>query len=85
MNYKIILTPKSHKQLSKLDKSAQQQVAKILDKLADNPQNQGKQLSGNLAQIWSWRTGDYRILGEIQDNELIILVVKIGHRKNVYN
>ena len=50
----------------------------------DNPRQHGKGLTGNLSQYWRYRVGDYRILAEINDAEIIIIIVEIGHRRDIY-
>ncbi len=54
-----------------------------IEKLTD-PKVRGKRLSGNLAEFWRYRVKDYRVLCKIEDDVLVILVVEIGDRKNVY-
>jgi mRNA interferase RelE/StbE len=49
-----------------------------------DPKKIGKKLSGNLSKYWRYRVGDYRIICELIDQELIILAVRISHRKDVY-
>ncbi len=51
---------------------------------AVDPRSFGKPLSGNLSGVWRYRTGDYRILAQIEDDNFIIVVLHVGHRKNVY-
>lgn len=51
----------------------------------DNPRSSGKALQGDLKGLWRYRVGDYRLITQIHDNELVILVIEIGHRKDVYN
>ena len=82
--YKIILEKPAEKFFRKLDKSAKERIAKKLFELENNHEI-GKPLTGKLAGLWSLRVGDYRALYQIRDNELVILVLKIGHRKNVYD
>lgn len=53
-------------------------------KLRDNPRLTGKALQGKLSGLWRYRVGDFRLLCRIEDNELIILVIEIGHRKEIY-
>ena len=81
------LSTKAYKDLAKLEKQAQQRIAEYFDKnilkLA-NPRTKGKALSGNLAGHWAYRVGTYRILVQIKDEELTILAVGIGHRKEIY-
>ncbi|HEY6065877.1 MAG TPA: type II toxin-antitoxin system RelE/ParE family toxin, partial [Thermoanaerobaculia bacterium] len=54
-----------------------------IERFAESPRL-GKRLAGELAPFWSYRVGDYRIVYEIRDDELIILVVMLGHRREIY-
>ena len=85
MTYRF--TNKARKQFLKLDKSVQNRISKYMDEVASlaNPRARGKGLSGNLSEFWSYRVGDYRIVCRIQDNILQIEVVKVGHRRDVYD
>ena len=77
----------SLKQLKRLDKHiARRIIGFIEDKIAllDDPRQIGKPLQGQFVNLWRYRVGDYRVIVEIQDDELIIQVIKIGHRKDVY-
>ena len=74
------------KDFKKLDRQAQKNIlayfdSRIAGKL--NPRRFGKGLTGNLAGLWRYRVGDYRILCEIRERELVVLVLTAGHRKNV--
>lgn len=69
--------------LKKLDKSEQERILKKLEGLKNNPEL-GKPLTGNLAGLWSLRIGKYRALYRILNNNLIIIILDIGHRKNIY-
>lgn len=82
----IIFSDKAKKQFVKLDKPVQNQMRKFLDSLKtlQNPRTRGKELVGNRRGIWRYRVGDYRILCHINDKELCIFVVEVGHRKEVY-
>ncbi len=84
---KIELNDRAKKDFAKLDKHIQIQIFKKLKFIENlnNPKDDGKPLAGNLLGLWRYRSGDYRILAQILDDKLIILVVKISHRKNVYN
>ena len=81
--HKVHLNEKPEHFLKKLDKNERERIIKKLTLLETNPQL-GKPLTGPLAGLWSLRIGDYRVIYQIKDKELIILVLKIGHRKNVY-
>lgn len=50
----------------------------------ENPRSRGKRLVGNLTGFWRYRVADYRLICQIKDDQLIIIVVEIGHRKNIY-
>ncbi|MFH1248922.1 MAG: type II toxin-antitoxin system RelE/ParE family toxin [archaeon] len=83
MSYRLLLSPDSNDFLNKLDKPAKERIEKKLRELKNNPEL-GKPLTGNLASLWSLRVGDYRAVYQILKEEIIILVLKIGHRKNIY-
>jgi len=68
---------------TKLNTFDQKTIGKKIEKLKSNPEL-GKPLTGNLSGLWSLRTGKYRILYEIIKNQLLIYVLNIGHRKNIY-
>ena len=72
--------------LKKLDKSIRTQIEKYLDRLAkiDDPRQRGKGLTGSRAGQWRYRVGDYRLICEIRDDVLVVLVLEIGHRSNIY-
>ena len=76
----------AEKALNKLDKPIQIKIRHYLENLErmDNPRQLGKALRGNLKGAWRYRVGNYRILCNIQDDKIIILVVDVAHRKNVY-
>ena len=51
---------------------------------SDDPRSTGKPLHGELTGLWRYRIGNYRVICQIIDKEIVVLVVKVGHRKNVY-
>ncbi len=59
-------------------------IKKNLDH-ANDPKSKGKALTGNLKGYWRYRIGNYRLITEIKDNELILICIAIGHRKNIYD
>ncbi len=88
MNYSVTYTSKAAKQLSKLNPQIQKIIYKWIDNNlvnCENPYLHGKALTGDKAGLWRYRVGDYRIIAEILDNELIIQVIEIGHRREIYN
>lgn len=80
----VVYTPEAEKQFAKLDKPIQKRIKKYLDEIED-PRSRGKALIGNLLGIWRYRVGDYRILCKIKNEELIILVLEVGHRSKIYS
>lgn len=86
MVYKVRYADKIEKDLKKVDKKT---AGRILDKidtvLVKDPCRHGKQLKGALKGLWRYRVGDYRVLYRIVDEAVVILVLRIGHRKNIYN
>lgn len=87
MKYEVEYTKTALKQLKKMDrKIASLIIAYIEDKLVacDDPRRYGKALQGNLKDKWRYRVGDYRILAKIEDDVVVITVVEIGHRKEIY-
>jgi addiction module toxin, RelE/StbE family len=84
---KVIFSDEAEKQITKLDKPIQK---RIFDYMADvaklaNPRDRGKMLVGNLLGYWRYRVGNYRLLCKIRDQELVIYVVEVGHRRDVYD
>lgn len=67
------------------EKTATAIVLKVESYLAQNPRQLGKPLTGQFTGLYRYRMGDYRIIYEITNNELRIHIVRIGHRKNIYN
>jgi len=75
------------KELKKLGKQAQKEILAYLDERVagrEDPRRFGKALHADLAGLWRYRVGDYRILCQIRDGQLLVLVISVGHRKNVY-
>ena len=81
--YRVTLDKNAEKSLKKLKKSEQSKILGKIKKLKENP-NLGKRLSGNLFGLWKLRIDKYRIFYEIINNRLIIVILDIAHRKNVY-
>lgn len=84
MTYRIQVAPAAVRQLRKLDGSASRRVQAAIELLAEEPRPSGaKKLVGGDGE-WRVRTGDYRIVYEINDGVLLVLVVAVGHRREVY-
>ena len=82
--YEIILEEPAKRFIKKLNRREQLRVIDKLEQLRKNPKL-GKPLVGELTGFWSLRIGDYRAVYQIRHNELLILVLKAGHRKNIYD
>jgi len=83
VTYEINIRQSAKKSLAKVPHKYQENIINTIRSLASNPRLEGcKKLSGRDA--WRIRVGTYRVLYEIHDNELVIMVIKIGHRKEVY-
>jgi mRNA interferase RelE/StbE len=77
---------KARRQLRKLAPAAGQRILEGLEHLAtlDNPRLKGKAMAGRYAGHWRYRFGDYRVIARIEDRRLVILVVAVGDRREVY-
>ncbi|RQD68054.1 MAG: type II toxin-antitoxin system RelE/ParE family toxin [Tindallia sp. MSAO_Bac2] len=86
MSYRLVYTEDGLRQLKKMDQSTKRLITSYLRKLEQlqEPRSKGKALSSNLKGFWRYCVGDYRVICEIDDGNIIIIVVDIGHRKNIY-
>lgn len=87
MNWVYRFDERALKELKKLGHQAQRDILAYLDeRLAGDadPRRFGKGLKADLGGLWRYRVGDFRILCQIKDQELLVLVVAVGHRKDVY-
>lgn len=87
MKYRIETTPKFDKSFRKLDPGVQKMIKNWIAKNLmgiDDPRAHGKGLTANRSGQWRYRVGDYRLLAEIDDERIIIIMVDIGHRRDVY-
>ena len=84
MAYRLRFTPAVNKDISKLDRPVATRIKRYLENLdMINPRSSGKPLAGD-AGFWRYRVGDYRILASISDEEVLVLVVAINHRREIY-
>jgi mRNA interferase RelE/StbE len=82
--YRLVISEDADKQLQKLDKPVRRRMLLALAKLEDDPRPDGvKKLKGS-ADRWRIRVGDWRIVYQIEDGELVVLVIAVGHRSKVY-
>lgn len=87
MSYTIRTTPRFDKSFKKLDRYTQRIIKGWIEKNlldCENPRGHGKSLTANRSGQWRYRIGDYRLICHIDDEELIILALNVGHRRAVY-
>ena len=87
MAWTLRLSETAKRQLRKLDSSNAQVILRYLNRVVQetsDPRERGSGLRANLAGLWRYRVGDYRVIFSIEDHELVILVLQIGHRRDVY-
>lgn len=87
MSWKIEYTAEATKNLLSIDRQIAKRIKKYLsERIARDvdPRRFGEALVANLSGLWKYRVGDYRIIAEIQDENILVLIVKIGHRSKVY-
>jgi len=84
VTYRIILAPPAARELRKFDPQVRRRIQAALELLATEPRPRAAiRLVGGSGE-WRARTGDYRIIYEIVDEQLLVLVLRIGHRRDVY-
>ncbi|MDR1013980.1 MAG: type II toxin-antitoxin system RelE/ParE family toxin [Coriobacteriales bacterium] len=87
MTWAIRFDEVAQKQLKKLDKEDARRIVDYLEDLSglEDVLVRGKALTGNLAGLWRYRVGDYRIICDVHAKEVTIYVVEVGHRKDIYD
>jgi mRNA interferase RelE/StbE len=85
---RIELSVQADRELGKLDPQQSKRILKFLHERVtplDNPRSIGQALHGSeLGEFWKYRVGDYRLICKIEDNRLLILVLRVGHRREIY-
>ena len=87
MNYTVRFTKQSAKELLKLDKPTRALITGWIEKNlegCENPRVHGKGLTANQSGKWRYRIGDYRLIADIQVDQILILILNVGHRRDVY-
>lgn len=85
--YQVVYSQQAFKDLKKLDKHTRTFLLAWIEKNlvgCTDPRLHGKGLSANRSGQWRYRVGDYRILADIQDEQIVILILGVGHRREVY-
>jgi mRNA interferase RelE/StbE len=82
--YRIEFAPRADREFRALERSTQVKLSRRIDALAENPRPQGiKKLAGE-EDLYRFRVGDYRVIYQIREKSLLVLVVRVGHRADVY-
>jgi mRNA interferase RelE/StbE len=88
MAYRVELSESADRELGKLDAQHRKRILKFLEERVaklDDPRSIGKALHGSrLGEFWKYRMGDYRLIVKIEDDCLLVLVLRIGHRREIY-
>lgn len=86
MAWRIEIDKGVQRDMRKLDKQTAKRITSKLREIStlDDPRSTGKALVGNMAGLWRYRVGDYRIICDIEDDVLLVLVVDVAHRSEVY-
>ena len=86
--YSVEYTEQARKALKKMDRQASKLITAWIERKlinCKNPRLYGKSLTGNRSGQWRYRVGKYRLLADIQDDRIVILIIEIGHRKDIYD
>ena len=87
MAWTLRISETAKRQLKKLDRTTAQSLLRYLNRLlleVESPRQRGKGLTANLTGLWRYRVGDYRLICDIQDGELVVLVLQVAHRSQAY-
>lgn len=86
MAWEIRFSPRAAKSFKKLDMVERRRISKFLREVAvlEDPRSRGKAMTANKAGLWRWRIGDYRVVADIVDDQVVIVVVDVGHRSKIY-
>lgn len=82
--YAVLYDPRAMKELLKLDKPIARRIARAVDGLGVQPRPQGARALVGYPGLWRIRIGDYRVVYAIKDAELVVLALRVAHRRNVY-
>ena len=85
--WKIEFDPAAQREFNRLDKTVARRIFKFLYERVgrlDNPRKIGERLQGTLSEFWKYSVGDYRLICTLEDDRLLVLVLRIGHRREIY-
>lgn len=87
MGYEVKISKKALRELKKMDRFQSKIIMDWIEKNlvgTDNPRRNGKGLVGDRSGYWRYRVGDYRIIADLQEDVVTIMILKVGHRKEIY-
>ena len=87
MKWRVEFDAAAAKELRKLDASEQRRILEFLRQrivTGDDPRRLGTALTGEFSGLWRYRIGDYRLIASIEDNRFTVLILRVGHRRNIY-
>lgn len=87
MTWRVEFTPRAEKDIERLSTRDQRRILEFLTQRVSahpNPRALAKRLTGTKEEVWRFRVGDYRIITQFQDSRLVVLVVEVGNRREVY-
>jgi mRNA interferase RelE/StbE len=88
MGWRVEFNPAAERELARLDPQAARRILRFLfERVAEqsDPRRIGEALRGSkLGEFWKYRVGDYRVIARIEDREILVIVVRIGHRREIY-
>lgn len=87
MAWRVEFIPAAQRELGKLDRQVARRIGTYLQEVVtscSDPRQRGKGLTANRTGLWRYRVGDYRVICEIQDGLLVVLVVRVSHRSEAY-
>jgi mRNA interferase RelE/StbE len=85
--WRVELTPAAAREWRKLDRQAAQRIGAYLQEVVtscSHPRERGTSLTANRVGLWRYRVGDYRVICELEDERLLVLVVRVAHRSEAY-
>ena len=88
MAWKIDFDPAARRELEKLDKPVSDRILEFLfGRVAklDDPRSIGERLKGQLREFWKYRVGHYRLICTLKDERLVVIVLRVGHRRDIYS
>ncbi len=88
MAWKIEFDRGARRELEKLDKTVSDRILRFLHErieTLDDPRKVGERLQGTLREFWKYRVGDYRLICSLKDERMVVVVVRVGHRRDIYH